>query len=309
MTDVKGKNMEVSLGDPRIKSLKDFITNQRHEIANALPVAIKPERLMRLAITAVRSNPALGAADPYSFLGALMQAAQLGLEPNTPLGQAYLIPYRGVVQLQIGYQGYMVLCYRSGMFKMIYAHPVYAEDEFYYSSGLHETLTHNPADVQTGDPLKYYAIYHTVNGGYGISVWSRDRIERHRDKYSEAWRAFKAGRIKTTPWSEFFDSMAIKTVIKDLLKFAPKSAELQLQLSADESVKQEWSKNMLDVPDMSGEIVDVPDETDEEPEEKKTTKPKTTKSAGKDSTAETVPDSVPEENSGSDIIDDFFENE
>ena len=76
------------------------------EIKRALPSVITPESFTRMALSALSTNPKLAACTPKSFLGAMMSAAQLGLEPNTPLGQAYLIPYRnkGVdeVQFQIG---------------------------------------------------------------------------------------------------------------------------------------------------------------------------------------------------------------
>lgn len=78
------------------------------------------ERMTRVALSAVNSNPKLSEAivnNPTSFLGALMQSAQLGLEPNTNLGHAYLIPYGNVVQIQIGYMGLLELAHRSGMYQ------------------------------------------------------------------------------------------------------------------------------------------------------------------------------------------------
>ena len=75
------------------KNIKQWITAMQPQIEKALPSVITPERFTRMALTAVSMNPELGACTPESFCGAMMQAAQLGLEPNTPLGQAYLIPY------------------------------------------------------------------------------------------------------------------------------------------------------------------------------------------------------------------------
>lgn len=88
------------------KTMQDYIKALAPEIKKALPSVITPERFTRMTLSALSVNPKLGACTPKSFLGAMMSAAQLGLEPNTPLGQAYLIPYRnkGVdeVQFQIG---------------------------------------------------------------------------------------------------------------------------------------------------------------------------------------------------------------
>ena len=88
------------------KTIQQYIKSMEEEIKRALPSVITPERFTRMVLSALSTNPKLAACTPKSFLGAMMSAAQLGLEPNTPLGQAYLIPYRnkGVdeVQFQIG---------------------------------------------------------------------------------------------------------------------------------------------------------------------------------------------------------------
>lgn len=74
-------------------TMMDFIKASEKQITKALPSAITPERFTRICMTAVTQNPDLGLCTPQSFAGAMLTAAQLGLEPNTPLGQAYLIPY------------------------------------------------------------------------------------------------------------------------------------------------------------------------------------------------------------------------
>lgn len=81
-------------GQKKDESLQGLIRAMEPEIKKALPSVITPERFTRMVFTALSSNPQLKECTPQSFLGAMMQAAQLGLEPNTPIGQAYLIPYR-----------------------------------------------------------------------------------------------------------------------------------------------------------------------------------------------------------------------
>ncbi|CAM5244876.1 hypothetical protein LSPH24S_06379 [Lysinibacillus sphaericus] len=103
------------------------------------------DRIARIALTAVRATPKLLECDQMSFLAALMQSAQLGVEPNTGLGQAYLIPYGKQVQFQLGYKGLIDLAVRSGQYKAIYAHEVYKEDEFSFAYGLHKDLVHVPS--------------------------------------------------------------------------------------------------------------------------------------------------------------------
>lgn len=226
-----------------------LIKRMEPAIKRALPRQISSERFSRIVMTAVRQNPKLQTCTAESFLAAMMQSAQLGLEPNTPLGQSYLIPYGRDAQFQLGYQGMLTLAYRTGEYQSIYAHGVYENDEFEYEYGLGEKLIHIPADDPQGEPIYYYAVYKLQNGGYGFVVMSRTQIERHRDKYSQA---AKQGRH--SPWATDFDSMAKKTVLKQLLKYAPKSVEFASALVADETVKREIDEDMSTVP---GEYIDV----------------------------------------------------
>lgn len=84
------------------QTLKDYVKMMEPAIKKALPNVMTPERFSRIVFTALTANPKLAECTPESFCGAMMQAAQLGLEPNTPLGQAYLIPYGKQCQFQLG---------------------------------------------------------------------------------------------------------------------------------------------------------------------------------------------------------------
>jgi recombination protein RecT len=75
-------------------TMQAYIRQMEGEIRKALPAVMTPERFTRIILSALSSNPSLAQTTPQSFLGATMTAAQLGVEPNTPLGQAYLIPFR-----------------------------------------------------------------------------------------------------------------------------------------------------------------------------------------------------------------------
>ena len=104
-------------------SIVQMVKALEPEIRRALPTVLTPERFTRMALSAINNTPALAECTPMSFIAALMNAAQLGLEPNTPLGQAYLIPYKnkGIMecQFQLGYKGMIDLAYRSGQIQMI----------------------------------------------------------------------------------------------------------------------------------------------------------------------------------------------
>lgn len=89
-------------------SIADMVKALEPEIKRALPTVLTPERFTRMALSAINNTPKLSECTPMSFIAALMNAAQLGLEPNTALGQSYLIPYKnkGVLecQFQLGYR-------------------------------------------------------------------------------------------------------------------------------------------------------------------------------------------------------------
>lgn len=250
------------------KNLQDLIKKMEGEIKKALPSVITPERFTRIALSAISTNPQLAQCTPRSFLAALMQAAQLGLEPNTNLGQAYLIPYKngktGVLecQFQLGYKGLIDLAYRSGAVVNVGAFTVYQNDEFNYELGLEPVLKHKPAISDRGQPIFYYAIFKTKDGGYGFEVMSVDDIKQHRDAYSKA-----AGK-GFSPWATNFDEMAKKTVLKKCLKFAPLKTEFARAVSTDNSIKNEISDDMFAVPDqtITAEFAEEP-ETEEAPQE------------------------------------------
>ena len=227
------------------KTMQMYIKSMEGEIKKALPSVITPERFTRMTLSAISTNPKLASCTPASFLGAMMSAAQLGLEPNTPLGQAYLIPYknRGVdeVQFQLGYKGLIDLAYRSGEVELVQAHIVYENDTFECEYGLEPKLVHKPADSDRGEPIKVYAMFKTKSGGYGFEVMSMDDVRRHAEKYSQA---YKSG---FSPWRTNFEEMAKKTVLKRVLKYAPLKSDFVKAVVQDESIKNEISEDMYEV--------------------------------------------------------------
>lgn len=227
------------------KTMKDYVESMSGEIAKALPSVITPERFTRITLSALSTNPQLQQTTPQSFLGAMMTAAQLGVEPNTPLGQAYLLPYKnkGVLecQFQLGYRGLMDLAYRSGEISVIQAHTVYENDEFHYEFGLEPKLEHKPAIKDRGDAVAYYAMFKTKDGGYGFEVMSVQDVKLHAKKYSKSYDS------AYSPWTTNFDEMAKKTVLKRVLKYAPLKSDFARQVTADESIKTDISSDMLDV--------------------------------------------------------------
>lgn len=228
-----------------VQAMGDLLKRMHAQIEKALPSVITPERFTRIALTAYSRNEKLQECTAESFLGSMMQAAQLGVEPNTPLGQAYLIPYRnrGVmeVQFQLGYRGMIDLAYRSGEVQNIQAHEVYENDTFEYELGLEPKLRHVPALKDRGDVILYYAVFKLTNGGVGFEVMSKEDVEAFAKKKSKTYG--------TGPWQSDFDVMAKKTLVKRLLKFAPLKSDFIRAVTTDETIKSGISENMADLPD------------------------------------------------------------
>jgi recombination protein RecT len=232
------------LTDPTIKA----------QMAMALPKHMTSDRLARIALTEVRKTPALGKCDQASFLGAIMQCAQLGIEPGSALGHAYLLPFdnrkKGITEVQfiLGYRGMIDLARRSGQILSIEARAVYTADKFHVSLGLNPNLTHEPDwEAEDRGPLRFvYAVAKLRDGGTQFEVMSRADIEKVRQKS----RAGQSG-----PWVDHYEEMAKKTVIRRLFKYLPMSIEMAGAVEQDERIDINLPQdNPLTIDAETGEI-------------------------------------------------------
>lgn len=208
-------------------SVAQLIESLKPQIARALPKHMDADRMARIALTLLRQTPKLAECSPQSFLGALMTASQLGLEPG-PLGESYLVPFRnnktGNMEVQFipGYRGLVKLAWNSGQLRNIDAHVVHEGDEFDYEYGLNPFLRHKPArgngTAGTGAPTEVYAVATLLNGGSGFVVMSIQQVEAIRKRSKSATNG---------PWVTDWEAMAKKTAIKQLIRFLPLSVEMQ----------------------------------------------------------------------------------
>lgn len=251
MTGIKeelAKKAENTKGETKLTksmSIAELIKAMEPEIRKALPEVITPERFTRMALSALNTTPKLRECTQMSFLAALMNAAQLGLEPNTPLGQAYLIPYnnKGVMecQFQIGYKGLIDLSYRNPQMQIISAQAVYENDDFSYELGLNPKLEHRPTLGERGEVRLFYGFFKLVNGGFGFEVMGKTAMDEYAKEYSKAFDS------SFSPWKSNYIGMAKKTVIKQALKYAPLKTDFRKALSNDETIKKELSDDMSEI--------------------------------------------------------------
>lgn len=228
-------------------SLAQLIQQMKPEIAKALPSQMNPERMARIATTVLKSTPALARCTPHSFLGALMTASQLGLEPG-PLGESYFVPFGKDVTFIPGYRGLIKLARNSGLLVDIWAEIVYEKDEFTYTLGLHRDLQHVPASGERGNPIYVYAAAQLKDGGTPFVVLTYAEVEAIRARS----RASKNG-----PWVSDWGPMAKKTAVKQLAKWLPLSAEFNTATVLDGTVRTDIGADLVDVkPDyVDGEVV------------------------------------------------------
>lgn len=250
---------------PKPQTIEDYMKKMAPAMAQALPKHMDIDRLSRLAMTTIRTTPALKDADIGSLLGAVMQAAQLGLEPGL-MGHCYLLPFnnkkKGIKEVQfiIGYKGMIDLARRSGHIKSIYAHAVYSNDEFDYELGLESKLIHKPTMAEDkGEFIGAYAVAHFKDGGYQFEFMSKADIEKRKGRS-------KAGSSSYSPWATDYEEMAKKTVVRHMWKYLPISVEMQQQVAYDEGTGKDISKikdvtpddTLLEAPNF--EILETPEE-------------------------------------------------
>lgn len=210
------------------QTLASLLRRQEQAIAAALPRHITPERFARVALTALRSTPKLDQCTPTSFLGALMTAAQLGLEPNTPLGHAYLIPFRNTEKRTtectfiLGYKGIIDLARRNGV--AVNARTVYEGDEFECDYGLAETIVHKPTLGDRGPVIAYYGVARW-DGGHMVDMATPVDIEARKARSKAASKG---------PWVSDYDAMARKTVVRMMAPYLPLSIEMATAVASDE---------------------------------------------------------------------------
>lgn len=209
--------------DRRVGELRDIFDRAKTQIALALPKHLTPERMLRVALTACQKTPRLMDCDPKSVIGAVVQASQLGLEPDGILGGAYLVPYwnkkTGSYECQLipGYRGLMDLARRSGEISSIYAEPVYEHDRFSIEYGLKRDLQHTPADGERGEFRGVYAVA-VLRDGVGMQwvYMPKGEVEAIRSRSQSA---------NNGPWVTDYVEMAKKTAIRRLCKTLPRSVE------------------------------------------------------------------------------------
>lgn len=276
--------------------IKKELSDNFAAIKSIVPKHMTPERLARITLTAISRTPKLAECTPASIVGAVMNCATLGLEPNL-IGHAYLIPFKNnktnvmECQFQIGFKGFIDLVRRTGDVSKIYAETVYENDLFVYIKGEDKRMLHVPYDMlhllenfvpdnnsfmelmmkealteihnrnpkDQGNAVRYYSAYRMKDESFDFITMTAEQCLSHANRFSKSkWE----GKLTGT-WVDHFDSMAKKTCIKEMVKLMPISIEIQEKLASDEGILKPRKNNGIE----SDNIFDVEFKVNEVEEE------------------------------------------
>lgn len=193
----------------------------------------KPDSYITSVMQVVSSNTMLVNVDAESITGAVFTACALNLPLNNNLGLAYIVPFKGSAQLQIGYKGFIQLAQRTGQIKTINAIAVYDTDT--EESVLKRLTSLIPQKVE-GEVIGYVARLETITGFVANVSMTVEDLKQHAYKYSQTYKAAENKNQNYSVWHQNFDAMAKKTVIKSLMKYCPMSVELQKAMESDQGV-------------------------------------------------------------------------
>jgi recombination protein RecT len=254
-----------------LSSLHQLLEKYKEQIAYALPRHLTPERMIRVALTAVSQRPKLLQCNLLTICGAIVQASILGLEPSSVLGECFLVGFWNKkandgkggreCQLIVGYHGKIKLVSNTGELLGLNAKPVHVHDEFEFDDGLEPFVRHKYHHVEErGAVYGYWAGAALKNGFKRVDFACKKEIEQHRDRF--ALTRDKNDQIFGV-WIENFDAMALKTMIHRVCKLLPKSAQAQtawqLDEHADAGVPQKFSVEVPIELQQSGALDDTTD--------------------------------------------------
>ena len=208
-------------------------------------------RFISSVVSAVQANPLLARCTNASILSAALQGEALQLPPSPQLGMFYMTPYKSKKKVgtqwveveeatfTLGWRGMVQLAIRSGQYKTIVVSEIKAGEADYNpiteEIDLHPIM--DPAEREKAETVGYYAAFELMNGFKKQLYSPIERIAAHAKQYSRGYRYDLENNKRSSPWSTNFDTMAKKTMIRQLIgKWGIMSVEMQQAMVTDQSV-------------------------------------------------------------------------
>jgi recombination protein RecT len=239
---------QIEQADDRPRTLSDQLEALVPQVAKATGRTDLAERVVRMGLTEVRKSPELAQCTAPSIMGAVMQSAQLRLDPGQPLGHSWMIPmkHKGIWECEwwLGYKGIIELAHRSGQLTGITADVVREADRFEAVRGTTGRLVHEidwrASQEDRGPVYAAYAHAKLLNGGDAWEVLTLEQINERR-------AMSRGSDSKFSPWVNWFDRMAAKSAVHALGRWLPACPDYGDGVAADGRV-MEWDPARPEVP-------------------------------------------------------------
>ena len=252
LNQVKGYLMSESVQ----KRLSDMLDNRASYFTNSI-------------INLVSANSRLLECKPETIMQAVMKTASLNLSIEPSLGESAIVAYGKVATFQMMYKGYVQLALRTGKYLKLNTVEVY-ENQFKSFNRLTEELDADFLIEGEGKPIGYAGYFKLVNGFEKTVFWSDSEIEKHADRYSQAYKSDKKYKKSSSMWTTDFDAMAKKTVLKLMIdKWGIKSIEMEKAIKLDQATGDENNPEYPDNPSsdfQEFEEIENPDFGDDTPD-------------------------------------------
>ena len=225
-----------------LTALSDELEKRRSTLESTAASLIDPVRLRGVVLSQFSRTPDLWECDPVTVARAVVECAQMGLEPTGAIGGAHLVPFRNKrtgrkeAQLIIDYRGYITLARRSGEVSKVWARIVRKRDEFHVEAGTEDRIHHVPY-IGTEDPGEYTHVYAVIRYRDGSTQFDWDNMV-WVDSIRKRARASDNG-----PWVTDYGEMAKKSILRRLMKTAPLTVEARRAIEFEESEEAEQAQH------------------------------------------------------------------
>ena len=207
---------------------------------------------MSSIVNLVNSDTNLKKCEPMSVIASCMVAATMDLPVDKNLGYAWVVPYKDKAQFQMGYKGFIQLALRTGQYKAINVVEI-REGELISWNPLSEEVEIDFTERKSNKVIGYAGYFKLLNGFEKTVYWSKEDMEAHAKKFSKTYN------FKNSVWQTDFDSMAKKTVIRNLLsKWGILSIEMQKAYTADNNTIKEsiLNEDTMEIDFEAGEVIE-----------------------------------------------------
>lgn len=208
------------------------------------------DAFMASIIECFSTSTHLQKCEPGGVIQEALKAATLKLPINASLGFAYIVPFKGKAALQLGYKGLIQLAQRTGYYRFINAGPVF-KGQLLSENMLTGEIIFDAQCKESDEIIGYFGYFQLLNGFEKVMLWTKDHVTAHAKRYSQAFNS------AYSPWKTDFDAMAMKTMLKQVLKYGPMTTEMMTAVTNDDHDAEAEAFDEIEMNANAGELIDV----------------------------------------------------